>query len=461
VTTTPPPSPSTPATTETKDPVAVTAPFREWGAILLVVATGVFLLIGLIDLATGITSSAGNGFAFRADAAFSDFVGLITVFFPLVGVLLATHVKPAAGRAKLVTLLALIDYGVAGLLGLVCLLVGLVNRLTSDSQLASGFLNLVVRLVWLALLGFAAFVVLRVYLGAYVVPKPKPAPGVYGYPAYPGYPQQQGYPQQPGYPQQQGYPQPGYPQQQQYPQPQQQQYPQQQQQYPQPGYAQYPSGAYPVQQPTQVQPQPQPQPPAQPQPGPAAAVSNPYPAYSVAPPNSAPPVEPAAPAPPAYPTSVQPAWTAPADAPSPPAPPTAAAYAAQSGYGAQRAYPAPPAPTGYPAAPAPVSGQPNVDQPTSPFDVATEKQAPPAPAQPPAPAAPTPPPTPSAPPTPVSELPTDTELPTEQASGEAPTEQSSAPPSPADEGGDRTQVLPPPGIPPRPQPGDEPTQRWG
>ncbi len=400
MTTQPPnqPAPASGPAGTTKDPVEITAPLREWGALLLVIATAAFLLFALVDLVLAPDQAArfgvSLGFAVRADNAYGDFVGLVPVFFPLVAVLLATHVKPAAGKAQLITLIALIDYGVAGLLGLITMFVGFIHEATSN-EIVSGFVTLLGRLVWLAVFAFAAFVVLRVYLGAYVVAKPKPAPGVYGYPAYP-----QGYPQ----PQQQAY-----------------QYQAQPQQYPVQGYAT--TGGYPA--------QPASTPPA----------STPYPAYAVTPPSSAPPAQ-ASPAAPQYPTTVQPAWTPPVDTPSPPAPPTAAAYAAQTGYSPQPGYPAPPAPAGpgYMAQPAyqpptPVSSAPPAYQPapvssappapgpqeTQPFDVATQKS-------------------------PQRHAAPDPEPPTE-----ANTEQQAA--------SERTQALPP--TPPAAQPGDEPTQRWG
>ena len=140
--TTQPPNPSAPAASpaaETRDPVAVTAPLREWGALLLVVATAVFLFFALLDLVLGarsaITFGVTPGFAIRADVSFDSFAGPVTIFFPLVGVLLATHVKPAAARARLISLLALIVYGVATLLAVISLLIAFLHQATTDGQL--------------------------------------------------------------------------------------------------------------------------------------------------------------------------------------------------------------------------------------------------------------------------------------------------------------------------------------
>jgi hypothetical protein len=282
-----PPAPTASSAPEPKDPVSVTAPLREWGALLSVVATLGLLFFALIALLVDSGPGGLGGFSERANATFDDFVQPVTVFLPLFAVLLATHIKPAVPKAKLITLLAMIGYGVAALLGLITMFTAFINTVGLDLPGATlhAFLALFIRLVWLALLAFAGFVVLRVYLGAYVVPKPKPAPAVYpGYPqqGYPGYPAAQGYPQQ-GYPQQ-GY-QPGY---------QQPAYPTQAYQ-PQPGY---PSGY-----------QPAAQPPA----------SGPYPTYPVNPPSSSPPAQ-------------QAPWSAPGEAaPSSGAPSSAPSSGAPSG----------------------------------------------------------------------------------------------------------------------------------
>src|SRR5205814_1338346 len=78
-------SPATPS----KDPVSITAPFREWGALLLVVVTAVLLFLALINL---LVSDTALAFGVRAGAAFGSFAGLTTVLLPLLGVILATHI---------------------------------------------------------------------------------------------------------------------------------------------------------------------------------------------------------------------------------------------------------------------------------------------------------------------------------------------------------------------------------
>jgi hypothetical protein len=206
---------------EQRDPVKFTAPYRELGALVLVLSTAALLLLAFINLFV-VFDNFANGFGARADAGFGDFIGLVSIFFPLGAVLLVTHIKPATPRARTITLIALIDYAVAALFGIVCLFAGFIHVL--DDQFGPGFrgafIGLLSRLVLLAVFAFAAFLVLQVWQGAYLVPKPvAPAYPGYGQPGYgqPGY-GQPGYGQpgygQPGYGQpaygQPGYGQPGY-----------------------------------------------------------------------------------------------------------------------------------------------------------------------------------------------------------------------------------------------------------
>ncbi|GAA5195163.1 hypothetical protein GCM10023322_61240 [Rugosimonospora acidiphila] len=303
-------------------------------------STAALLLLGLIDLFVVIHGFA-HDFTLRADSDFSDFIGLVPIFFPLGAVLLATHIKPATRRARTVTLIALIDYAVAGLFGIVCLFAGFVYVL--GDQFGGGFrpafIELLEHLVLLAVFGFAAFLTWQVWQGAYSVPKPAAAPYPpqgYGY-GQPGYGQPYGQPAagqpaygQPGYGQP-GYGQPGYGQ----PAP------------GQPGYGQ-PGGVQPAGpafgQPPYGQPgyaQPGGYQPAYPAPGgyqPATAPSSAPPLGGQYPSYSAPSTEPApASAPPATggEASTHAGWPGPGDAtvasPVPPTPaPTASPFAPAS-----------------------------------------------------------------------------------------------------------------------------------
>jgi hypothetical protein len=199
------PAPSNPAPTPApaatpsadKDARKVVEPYREWGALALLAVTAIVIFFGLIDWLLHTDS-----FESWVDSSFGDFVGLATIFFPLVAVFLATVVKPVTPRAKLIVIGALVIYGVAALFGLLSALIGFIHQIGLDGfPIGDAFLNLISRLVWLALLGFAAFVVFRVFAVCYQVPRPVQAPAGYGYPGY----QQQGYPA--GYPA--GYGQPG------------------------------------------------------------------------------------------------------------------------------------------------------------------------------------------------------------------------------------------------------------
>jgi hypothetical protein len=211
-----------------------TKPIRELAALVLVAATALLLFAALVSLiSVGYTFE--RPFTTQASLTFERFVNLYTTGLPLLAVLLATHIEPRVPRAKLITVIGLVELAVAGGFGFFFgTLIGLYGDISADSGLKASFEALLVRLAELAVLALAAFVVFKIWRGLYYVPKPAaPAqqPGVYGQPAGYG---QQGYPQQgypPGYGQQPGYPQQGYGQQPGYPQ---QGYPQS---YPQqPGY---------------------------------------------------------------------------------------------------------------------------------------------------------------------------------------------------------------------------------
>jgi hypothetical protein len=173
-----------------------TAPLRETAALVLLAATAVLLFVAVLDLL--VPYGATGTFGARAQRGFFSFVGLATIGFPFLAVLLATHVRPVVGRARLITLVALAEYGVAAFFGVIFgLLVGVVS-IAGDSVRAA-FGGLLVRLAWLSVLGIAALAVHQVWRNVYHVPRPRPQPGVYGQPA-------QGYGQPP-----QGYGQPGHP----------------------------------------------------------------------------------------------------------------------------------------------------------------------------------------------------------------------------------------------------------
>jgi hypothetical protein len=187
-----------------------TEPLRELGALALLGGNAVFLLIAVLSLFFTFDDWA-IGFGARADATFNDFAGLIAIGFPVAAVLLATHVPPMLGRARLITLFALVEYAVSGFFGLIAFIGRFASRLDSapalgQSGLRRAFEGLFAGMVWLSLLAFAAYVVYRVWAIVFYVPKPRYAyPPSYGQP-YPGQPTYSQPPQ--GY--QTGYAQPVY-----------------------------------------------------------------------------------------------------------------------------------------------------------------------------------------------------------------------------------------------------------
>ncbi|HEU4348720.1 MAG TPA: hypothetical protein VFR35_13150, partial [Actinoplanes sp.] len=207
-----------PAPGEGRTPDEYLRPLRDLAAWALVGAPAVLLFVAVIRL---IPAGDGEQFASRAQDSFYAFVNLPTLLFPLGAVLLALVVQPRHPKAKLITVLAAVEYAVAAFFAVVFgILVALIQ--IAGFSVRAAFEELLVRAAWLAVFGLAAFAVYRIWRGMFYVPKPKPQPGVYGQPQYgvPGaYPGQPGYgPPPPGYGQpgqpswnQQAYAQPGYP----------------------------------------------------------------------------------------------------------------------------------------------------------------------------------------------------------------------------------------------------------
>ena len=188
-------------------------PLRDWAAWVLVGAPAVLLFVAVIRLIPG---GAGE-FGFRTQDSFYGFVNLSTIALPFAGVLLALLVRPRHPQARLIVLIALVEYAVMAFFGVLFgFLAGLVNH-ASNNGARVAFEELLVRLAWLAVLGITGYAVFAIWRGMFQVPRSRPQPGVYGRPQYnqPGtYPGQPGYgppPGQPGHPPQQpagGYPPP-------------------------------------------------------------------------------------------------------------------------------------------------------------------------------------------------------------------------------------------------------------
>src|SRR6185369_13323388 len=118
------------------------------------------------------------------------FVGLTAIALPFLAVFISTHVKPVVPMGRVITLVALIEYGVAALFGVVTMFLGFIDDIGTDSPTSGvgAALLLLDRLSFLALLGLGGFLVLRVYLGLYSAPKPVAQPGLYGHPQAYGQP---------------------------------------------------------------------------------------------------------------------------------------------------------------------------------------------------------------------------------------------------------------------------------
>jgi hypothetical protein len=201
-------SPPQPAPGEAKSAGQFLRPLRDLAAYALVGATAVWLFVALIRLIPDGT----NGYSYRTQDSFYNFVNVATVFFPLAAVLLALMVQPRHPKAQIVVLAAVVEYAVMGFFGVFFgVLIGVINH-ASNNGARVAFEELLVRVAWLAVLGVAGFAVFQIWRGLFQVAKPAPQPGVYGQPpqfqpgAYPA--GQPGYGPQPGQP---GFPPPGPP----------------------------------------------------------------------------------------------------------------------------------------------------------------------------------------------------------------------------------------------------------
>jgi hypothetical protein len=188
------PTPTGPADRSARD---FTEPLRQPAAAALLVANGLVLLFAVIDMFVIFEDWPGN-FLARAGASFVDFVGLVSIGFPLLAVLLATHVKPRLPQARLITIVALVEYGVSALFGALCLLVDFLHGVTGThtilgmSPARRAFEDFLIRAAEYTLLALAALAVFQLFRGLYAATRPAGADQSYGG----GYPYaygQQGY----------------------------------------------------------------------------------------------------------------------------------------------------------------------------------------------------------------------------------------------------------------------------
>jgi hypothetical protein len=111
-----------------------------------------------------------DGGTFTARSADADFRSLFVMAMPLVAVLLAVHVSPPLGQAKLISAIAVVEYAVSLLFGLFTLLIGLgavfdgSMRYPNFAFDAMGYF--VLGIAGLVLIAVAAWVALRAYVQA-------------------------------------------------------------------------------------------------------------------------------------------------------------------------------------------------------------------------------------------------------------------------------------------------------
>jgi hypothetical protein len=114
-----------------------------------------------------ITPGRGSVSGGAADA-FGDFTSLVVMSMPVVAVVLAAYVSPPVAGAKFITLIALIEYGVAFLFGALTFLIGLgaaFEGVDNAEDAMRGLEYLVLGFARLALLAVAGYVVYRAFTG--------------------------------------------------------------------------------------------------------------------------------------------------------------------------------------------------------------------------------------------------------------------------------------------------------
>lgn len=109
---------------------------------------------------------APTGGTFASRSRFADFVTLFTIALPLLAVLIATQIDPVLAAAKFIAGIALIEYAVAAVFGVLTFLIGLGYVFTSVNSAGSAlgaFRYLVMGALELGILTLAGYAVLRVF----------------------------------------------------------------------------------------------------------------------------------------------------------------------------------------------------------------------------------------------------------------------------------------------------------
>jgi hypothetical protein len=183
--------------------IEATKKLREPAGFALVVSVAVVLLFSIIDLLFSESGTGASGiaaipkFADRAAASTGNFLDPLLAVLLVVAVVLVNGLGAIEGRtrqAKVVTLVALIDFGVALLFGVISLFSTFGSDASGRDNISSFFVNIATG----AVVGVAAWFTWLVYQGHMPA---RPATGWQGGPSSGYQPQQQGWG---GPPQQQG-----------------------------------------------------------------------------------------------------------------------------------------------------------------------------------------------------------------------------------------------------------------
>jgi hypothetical protein len=107
------------------------------------------------------------GGSFSGRSAGADFRSLVVMAMPVLAVLLAVYVTPQLAGAKVITLIALVEYAVSLFFGFVTLLIGLgsvFEGVNNPSDAFHAMAYLVLGAASLGLIAIAAYVCLRAFL---------------------------------------------------------------------------------------------------------------------------------------------------------------------------------------------------------------------------------------------------------------------------------------------------------
>ncbi|GGK15318.1 hypothetical protein GCM10010124_04970 [Pilimelia terevasa] len=149
-----------PETAPPTDPREAAAGMRAWFAYALVGANAALLLAALV----GLLPSGRGPYSLYAAGRFSSFINVATIGFPVAAVYLATHRRPRLPGARLVTLAALVELGVAAACGtLFGAMIGLYGLVSYGPGAAAGLQAMLTWLAYLGLLAVAAVYGLRVW----------------------------------------------------------------------------------------------------------------------------------------------------------------------------------------------------------------------------------------------------------------------------------------------------------